>query len=277
MRSVIFLPVLTITAAVFPALLPAPAFGHGESHEAIAVLTKEIENHPGSSSLFMERASLLADHGDYAGAIADLDRLKMLDPANDQQKALRGSILRRSGQPGAARKEQEAFLQKHPGQAQVQFDYCRTLIDLQDSAAAITALDKVITNAKAPSPDAVALRIKVTEAAGESGPSEALKWVKGFLQKHPLPVFEEEALRLELKTGRTADALHRMDGLIAKSPRPETLCLRKADLLAAAGNSQGAIAAAAAAKEAINRLPEHIRSTRACAELEARADHHLSP
>ena len=162
----------------------------------------------------MERASLLADHGDYAGAIADLDRLKMLDPANDQQMALRGSILRRSGQPGAARQEQEAFLQKHPGQAQVQFDYCRTLIDLQDSAAAIAALDKVITNAKAPSPDAVALRIKVTEAAGESGPSEALKWVKGFLQKHPLPVFEEEALRLELKTGRTADALHRMDAVL---------------------------------------------------------------
>ena len=277
MWSVANLPAFLCVAAVSTGLLLRTAQAHGDGHEAIATLTKEIENRPAEGKLYYERASLWVEHGEYAKALEDLDAVRKLDPANDLQTALRGSVLRRSGQPAAARTEQEAFLQKHPGHLQVRFEYCRTLIDLHDRPAALRELDAVIAAAENPSPDAVAMRLKATEESGDTGPAAALVWLDAFLVRHPLPVFQEEALRLELKLGRTPAAVQRLDTLIAKAPRPETLHLRKADILAAAGDKTGARTAAQAAMDAMARLPAHIRSNRACSDLTERARIHLQP
>ena len=121
------------------------------------------------------------------------------------------------------------------------------------------------------------MRLKATEESGDTGPAAALLWLDAFLVRHPLPVFQEEALRLELKLGRTPAAVQRLDTLIAKAPRPETLHLRKADILAAAGDKTGARTAALAAMNAMARLPAHIRSNRACSDLTERARVHLQP
>ena len=264
---------IALTAAALWAAVPA-AHGHGDVHETIAVLSKEIEAKPGKASLHFERASLYAQFDHWTEALDDLAKVNALEPQNDLPAALRGNILRRSGKPVEARVQQEAFLKKHPQHAQVRYDYCQTLADLKETAAALRELDTLIAAAEHPAPDAVAMRLRLTEAGDTAA---ALTWLDGFLTKHPLPVFQEEALRLEIKLGRTAAAVQRMDTMIAKAPRPEFLLLRKAELLVATGDPAGAQAAARAAQGAIARLPAHIRSTRACADLEAKAVKILSP
>ncbi len=255
--------------------LPAPAlFAHGDVHESIAAVSKEIEAKPDKAGLYFERASLYAQFDHFAEALDDLAKVNAIEPENDLPKALCGNILRRSGKPAEARVEQEAFLKKHPQHAQVRFDYAQTLADLKEPAAALRELDVLIAAAEHPAPDAVAMRLRLTEATGAAA---ALTWLNDFLTKHPLPVFQEEALRLEIKLGRNAAALQRMDAMIAKAPRPESLCLRKAELLAATGDKQGAQAAARAAQAAIARLPAHIRSTKASTDLETKATKFLSP
>ena len=82
---------------------------------------------------------------------------------------------------------------------------------------------------------------------------------------------------MELKLGRNAAAVQRMDAMIAKAPRPESLQLRKAALLAESGDKAGAQSAARAAQESIARLPARIRSTPACEALATKAAQFLAP
>ena len=266
-------PLLVLLAAVLGVAVPAVS-GHGDVHESIAALSKEIEAKPGKASLFFERASLYAQFDHWAEALDDLAKSETLDPQNDLPLALRGSILRRSGKPAEARGQQEAFLKKHPQNAQVRFDYAQTLADLKEPAAALRELDTLIAAAENPAPDAVALRLRLAEATDAAA---ALTWLDAFLTKHPLPVFQEEALRVELKLGRNAAAVQRMDAMIAKAPRPESLQLRKAALLAESGDKAGAQSAARAAQESIARLPARIRSTPACEALATKAAQFLAP
>lgn len=260
--------------AVFGLVGPTTVLGHGDVHEAIVILSRRMADQPGKASLHFERASLYAQYEHFPEALADLATVWDLEPGHDMALALRGSILRRSGRPAEARAPQEAFLKMHPEHARVRFDYCQTLADLKETAAAMGELDRLIAGAAHPAPDAVALRLRLTEATDAAA---ALTWLEGFLSNHPLPVFGEEALRLEIKLGRTAAAVQRIDAMIATAPRPESLHLRKAGLLAAAGDPAGARAAARAAMAALARLPAHLRGTRACAGMEERAQRILSP
>jgi predicted Zn-dependent protease len=258
---------MALAAAGFlSAVCRAPA--HGDVHQAIITLTKELEAKPGSETLLFERAALYAQYEHWTEALADLDNLKTLHPACDREPALRADILRRSGKPAEAKGLQEAFLKKHPQHARVRWDYCQTLADLKETEAALRELDALMATAQHPAPDVIALRLRVAEAADAAA---ALTWLDEFLTRHPLPVFQEEALRLELKLGRRAAALQRMDRMIAAAPRPEYLLLRKAELLVTDGDRAGATAVVQEARKAMARLPAHIRSSRAFAELEAKA------
>jgi predicted Zn-dependent protease len=245
-------------------------------HEAILVISKEIDAKPDNAALLCERALLYSQAEHYAEALADLAKATAADPANDTPLAMRGRIFRSTGRLAEARAVQETFLKKHPGHSLVKFDYCQTLADLKETGAAMRELDSLISTSAQPPPDAVALRLRLTEAQGADGPAAALEWVNAFLARHPLPVFEEHALRLEIQLGRTTAAVQRMDAMIARAPRPESLCLRKAELLAHAGDKAGADSAARAAASALARLPAHIRGTSACTAMEQRVQKILS-
>jgi len=264
-------------ALLLPALLwggAVPAVqGHGDVHQAIVMLTEELGAQPENTRLLFERATLYAHYDHWTEALADLDKIAAVEPGHATQPALRASVLRRSGKPAEARVLQEAFLQKYPRHARVRGDYAQTLADLQDTAGALRELDALIGAAEHPPPDAVAFRLRLAEAAD---PAAALAWLDRFLTRHPLPVFQEEALRLELQLGRAEAALARLDRMTAAAPRPEFLLLRKAELLQAAGDKQAAARAARAAQEAIAKLPAHVRSTKACAELKTKAARFLT-
>lgn len=243
------------------------SFGHGDAHEALKRINEAITISPQEASLVFDRAALYEQHGDFELALADLDRVVKLSPSDERCMALRARILRHAGHPAEAKVLQKAFLEKFPKQAQVRFEYSRTLADLGEQQEAIRELDVLIADAEHPSPDVVAMRLELTESSKESGPSLALAWLNSFLEKHPLPVFQEAALRLEIKLGKSAEALRRLDFLVASAPRPETFLLRKAELLQSSGQIALASAAAKRAEQAISRLPDAARNSRAIQSL----------
>ncbi len=259
------------------AVWTVPVRAHGDVHQTILALSRELEEKPGNALLLMERAQLYAQYQHYPEALADLEQAERADPTLDTPLALRGTIFRNTGKTAEARTALEAFLKKHPANARVKFDYCLTLVDLKDTAAALMELDALLALPPRPSPEAAALRLRLTEAQGVDGPEAALKWVKVFLERHPLPFLEEQALRLEMQLGRPTEAVKRLDAMIARAPRPEALLLRKAGVLAGAGDAAGGEAAARAAREAISRLPEARRGSAAVRALEQSADKYLTP
>lgn len=244
-----------------------PSSGHGDAHEALNRLTEAMVASPQDAALPFERARLYELHGDFALALADLDRVAKLNPGDQRAVALRARILRLMGKPKEAKALQQAFLESHPQQYQVRFEYCRTLVDLGETEVATKELDALISTAEHPSPDVVAMRLEITEAIQENGPALALAWLNEFLAKHSLPVFQDAALRLEIHLGKTADALRRLDELVSTAPRPEALLLRKAELLQSTGQTNAAAAAARQAQQAISRLPDAVRNSRASQKL----------
>jgi predicted Zn-dependent protease len=250
---------------------------HGDGHAVIAAVTERLQAQPGNTVLLLERSALLAQHGDFAPALLDLQEVRRLEPGNDRELVLRGSVLRRAGQLQEAREALEAFQQKYPRNHQSGYELAQVLAALGDTPAALPLLDGLIAAAEHPAPDAVALRLRQTVNDGAEGPARALTWLDGFLERHPLPVFHEEALKLEIQLGRTAGALRRLDSMIAKAPRPESLYLRKAALLASAGDSAGAQAAARSALEALAKLPPHLASHPSCTAMKQQAMSILQP
>lgn len=270
-KCILSFPILTLLTASFSC--PSLTAAHGDVHESIVRLTQEIENHPDLAALRLERAGLYSQHEEFEKALEDLAGVSALEPGNEFALALRGEVFRRMGRLAEARSDQEVFLQKHPLHAQVHWDYCRTLADAGDTPAALRELDALISAAEHPSPDAVALRLGLTEALGSE---QALEWLNRFLVKHPLPVFQEHALRLETALGRTADAVKRLDGMISAAARKESLLLRKAAICRDAGDKAGAAAAALSAQACIARLPAHLRGTPATTALMQQVEQILS-
>jgi predicted Zn-dependent protease len=249
-------------------LLGGPqAHGHGDVHEAIADLSLKLQANPQDVRLLVERAALYTADNHLEEALADVMAAASHEPANAAAMALRGAILFRMNRYSDAKIQQEACLKLHPANARVRFDYCQTLAALEQHDDALRELDALIAATPSPSPDVLMMRIRVAEGRDAQGPAQALAWLQTMLAKHPLPVLQDEALRLEIKLGHTADAMRRMDALISQSPRPEFLLVRKAELLKAAKDNLGAKSATAAAEEAIAKLPANLRRNSALEDL----------
>ena len=255
----------------------AAAWGHGDEHEAIEKLSERIKASPESARLPLERAALYARHGEFALALQDLEKAEALDENLDAVRALRARIWWKMGKPTVARALQETYLQKHPEDDQVRFDYTDTLAALGEIPAALRELDALVARNEHPSPDVVARRIELTELHGADGAAQALDWLSGFLKSHPLPVFEESALRFEIKLGRISEALQRMDRMISGSARPAALLVRKAELLDSQQMTTLAKESAQAATAALDRLPDALRLADASQLLRSRIEKILSP
>lgn len=253
------------------------AWGHGDEHEVIVVLSRQIQAEPEMAQWRVERAGLYARHGDFQLALADLQQAEALDAGLEVVKALRGRVFYQMGRPVEARALQETYLHSHPDHVQVRLELCDTLLALGEAGIAMSELDALITASEQPSPDVVARRLELCEQQGPHGVEAALTWLTEFLQHHPLTVFEETALRYELKLGRTTAALQRLDKLIAGAARPEAWLLQKAEVLAAQGQTEATHATARSAMAAWERLPEGQRTSRAGVALRSRLESLLTP
>lgn len=253
------------------------AWGHGDEHEAIEKLSERIKASPESARLPLDRAGLYARHGEYALALEDLKKAEALDASLDAVQALRARILWKMGKPTEARGLQETYLHKHPEDDQARFNYSDTLVALGEVAAAVRELDTLVARNEHPSPDVVARRVELTEQQGADGAAQALVWLSDFLKSHPLPVFEESALRFEIKLGKISAALQRMDRMIAGSARPAALLVRKAELLDSQQMIVPAKESALAADAALDRLPNALQMADPSRLLRSRIEKILSP
>lgn len=260
-----------VLAILWALVAHEPLRAHGEVHELIKLTSEKIAANPQDARLRVERSLMFGQDGDFQSALTDLDEAARLEPLNEMVLALRGNILFQMGKPKEAKILQESFLHKHPEHRQVRFDYCKTLQQLGETGKVLAELDLLIGSTDSPTPDAIGMRLEITEAISPNGPELALNWLNALLQKHPLPVFEQTALRLEMMLGKNEEALLRLDQLISISPRPEMLHARKAELLAKMQNQPAAQREWQEALRSISLLPESIRASKSVAALEKRA------
>ncbi|HJM90405.1 MAG: tetratricopeptide repeat protein [Alphaproteobacteria bacterium] len=86
----------------------------GRPELALQAIDLALQYDPNRAVYLVDRGRILAESGDHAGALIDLERAKALDPNDDDAAAFRASALRHLGRPDDAREAINQALALNP-------------------------------------------------------------------------------------------------------------------------------------------------------------------
>jgi tetratricopeptide (TPR) repeat protein len=250
------------------------AFAHGDIHERIEVLTKQIAANPQDAQLYVQRAELSRQHADWQAALADCDQAHKLDPAIEMD-LLRGRTLLESGRPADALPLLDGFLVRHPGHAQALVYRARTLAKLERHAASIADYREALKRTPTPEPDLVQECADALAARGCV--KEAVQVLAAGIDKlGEIPSLVQRAMNLEIATKDFTAALRRVESMRQSAPRPEPWMARRASILAQAGRIEESRAAWQALVDHLSALPNLERGSHAMSTLMEQAKQALT-
>ncbi len=256
-----------LLAIVICLLMQGSLLAHGDLHNQITQLTKQLEAEPKNAVLYHKRGELHRAHGEYLEALADYTAAEKLDPKLDVVLLSRGRVLSESGKFASALKALDEFVSRHPDHIEARWLRGRVLARLNRRDEAEKEFVGVIAATEEPSPEQIIERAQNLEQAGRV--EYALSSVNAAMKRvGSLATLEMEALNLELQLKRYDDVLMRLNRLIAGAQRKETYLARKADVLRQAGKSEMAQRCYAEALQAIVALPENQRHVKSTIKLE---------
>lgn len=249
------------------ALATGHASAHGDLHEQIAEVTRQIARRPGDAPLYVKRGELHRFHGEIRAALADYDRAARLDPALAEVDLGRGKAFLDAGRPAPARASLERFLERRPDHADARVSLARALVKLRLPSDADAQYAQAIRLSGRPKPD---LYFERATALASAGRLEAAVRVvdEGVALLGPLAALEDLGVSLERRRRNYDAAIARLDRIAAGKTRRETWLARRGEILAEAGRTSEARESLLAARESIESLPERLRRTRAIERLE---------
>lgn len=243
-----------------------PAAGHGDLHEQIDDVTRQIAREP-TAALHWRRGELHREHEEYAEALADYQKAAELDPTLAEVELGRGKALLSVGRPGDARAALDRFLAAKPGHAAGLEFRGRALAALGKTREAIADFDQALARAEEPVPETFIERSALHRAAGDS--AAALKGLdEGIVRLGPILTLQTAAIEIELAEKRHDAALARVALLADAAERKEGWHFQRGTILRAAGRPAEARQAFSDALVALEKLPPRLRALAPTRELE---------
>jgi len=129
------------------------AAAHGDLHDQIADVTRQIARRPDDARLYVKRGELHRFHGELTDALSDYDRAARLDPALAEVDLGRGKTLFEAGRPADARAALERFLERRPDHADARLSLARVFVRLRLPAQADAEFARAIRLVGRPKPD----------------------------------------------------------------------------------------------------------------------------
>ena len=247
-----------------------PLAAHGDLHERIAALTKQIEDAPTNAELYLKRGELHRAHRDWKLALADYDRAVQLRSDLDVVELARGLTFFASGAPEPAIAALDRFLLKHPAHAEARLSRARSRAKLGRHEAAAEDFTRAIAQTTTPRPEYYLERAQALAALGDARIDDALRGLdEGIQTLGPIVTLQLSAIDFELRKNRHDAALARLDLITAQAARKESWLARRGDILERAGRYGEARQAYAKALAALEIMPASRRNKTA-GELESR-------
>ncbi len=256
---------VTLASLCAPALLLA----HGDLSDRIAALTTGIQRTPGAAKLYLDRAELHRQHSEIDAALADYSTAERLDPALTVIDLARGRMLADAGDWRGALPPLERYLVRYPTSVDAARLRAHALRELDRPAEAAEGFAFVTRAADPPTPDDYLGHADAMAAAGRKD-AAIVAIDAGLVRLGPVVALQLRALALELSLGRCAEMLARLDPILSRTPRREAWLEWRARALHCAGRPAEAIAAAREGLEAIAALPPGRRVTPLTTELALR-------
>src|SRR5688572_19884384 len=97
---------------------PSPAPAHGDLHDQIATVTRQINRDPTNASAYLKRGELHRVHGAWEAALGDYEQVTRLDPHFGAIDYFRGRMLLEANRPKPARECLNRFLTSQPDHAE---------------------------------------------------------------------------------------------------------------------------------------------------------------
>jgi tetratricopeptide (TPR) repeat protein len=234
---------MKLTIVLVAALLPTLAFGHAETEERIAEVTRKIAASPRDARLFMKRGELQRLMADWPAALADFERAARLAPELDEVAYARGRALFEAGFVADAVPDLDRFLGARPDHADALLLRSRVLGFLGRRLEAVDDLTRAIAVLQPPAPEHYLERARLLAADGRI--DEAVDGLdEGVARLGPLVTLIQPAWELEVAAGRVDRALARLDTLPRALRLSPAWLQRRAELLAQSGRGDDAHAAA---------------------------------
>lgn len=186
--------------------------------QRLSLLSERIESAPSDPALYLRRALILADLGEFQRAFADVERAARLGPVTDVGW-VRSILLHRLGQLDQALPPLNDFLRAHPEHTAALRFRARLLSEAGEQAAALADYRRYLDLHPRPEPGdvlAVAQLMTVLADRGEAGLS--IDDVLAFLDAQiaalgRAPTLQRHALAIEQDRCRAAPTLARLQAL----------------------------------------------------------------
>lgn len=222
----------------------------------LAELSAQIMDQPQNPVLFFERGEIHRARREYEKALADYKVAEKLDPDMFVIDLARGRTLYEYGRSEDSLPALDRFLACLPNDGEANLICAQVLTSLGFHWEADEKFAKAMTLLERRLPDHYLEWAQCRERFGAGGIPAALDILnQGIDEFGPIVSLQLPALELELKIGRTDEALHRVDQLIAISHRKEIWLFRKGQILANANRPLEAAELIRQTLEAIQRLP----------------------
>lgn len=246
-------------------ILSGGVSAHGDIHERIGAITKQIEATPLDAPLYAQRAELERQHEDWQAALSDYAKARKVDPTIDVDLPL-GRTLLESGRPEEALPLLNRFLDRTPTAPRALIYRARTYVKLDRNEEALTDYRAALKCTPVPEPDLI---IETADSLTAHGlEKEALLVLSAGIEKlGDIPSFILRAMDLEIATKNYDAALGRVRTVQQTAPRPEPWMARRASILAQAGRIQESKMAWQALVEHLAALPNLERGSQAMSKL----------
>ncbi len=250
---------LTCILVLVNCLAPT-AHAHGDFDLQIEELSKRIQRSPKEAMLYLRRGELRRQHAELELALADFAQARRLDPKLVDVDFAEGRTLLDGDRLAEARSAFDRFLAAQPDHPIALWYRAQCLVRLDQRVLADADFQRCLEVAPNPTPELVLARAANLERSGEA--AKALAVIEtGIERLGKISSLQLHAAELEVRLGKTADAIARMDRLIAEAARKEALLFHKGQLLEEAGDPVAAHASYLAAQAALEALSPTTRKT----------------
>ena len=236
------------------------ALAHGDLDLQIAELSQRIQHSPKVAMLYLRRGELRRQHAELELALTDFAQARKLDPKLADVDFAEGRTLLDGDRLAEARSAFDRFLAARPDHPIALWYRAQCLVRLDQRALADTDFQRCLEVAPNPTPELVIARAANLERSGDA--AKALAVIDAGIERlGKISSLQLRAAELEVRLGKTADALARMDRLIAEAARKEALLFHKGQLLEEAGDPVAARASYLTAQTALEALSPTTRKT----------------
>lgn len=228
------------------------ALAHGDLHERIEQLDKSIATSPDDYDLYLKRGELHRQHQEWSLAVADFAQVQRLAPRAVDVDYYLGLTWLEAGQPRKALPCLDRYLTAHPDHPQVLLARARARVNLGEHRAAVLDYSRAIDLLAQPTPDLYIEQAGALLAQGDSQLDAAMDVIRQGVRKiGPVVSLVEFAVTTETSHGRYENALAWIGALPANLAAQPRWLARRADVLAADGKKDAALADYRAAYETV--------------------------